>query len=306
MPALSWFYAILLVLTTAPANAHDASGVLTSSSAWSYDPWLLTPLYLIGIGFFLGTQRIWRAAGFARGVQPRQVAAFWTGWLVLALAIVSPLHWLGERLFSAHMIEHELIMTVAAPLMAYARINGALLWSLPQQWRGVAGRVLTTGIIAACWRAISHPVAATALHGLALWIWHAPPLYRLALEQEAAHRLQHVSFFLSSLLFWWVLFYGRGHGRSSSVRDGIAIACLFITVLHSGLLGALLTFSPRVWFPQQELLAAQFGLTPIEDQQLAGLVMWIPIGMIYTCAALLFAYRWLSRSGSTMASMPAP
>jgi cytochrome c oxidase assembly factor CtaG len=118
------------------------------------------------------------------------------------------------------------------------------------------------------------------------------------LENGFVHRLQHISFFLTALLFWWVLFYGRALGRSAQIHDGIGVACLFITVLHSGLLGALLTLSPRLWFPQQGLLAAEFGLTPLEDQQLAGLLMWIPMGTLYTCAGLFFAYRWLSLSGS--------
>ena len=299
---------LLLTLAAAPAAAHDVSGALNSWASWSYDPWLLIPLYLIGIGFYVGTQRVWHAAGFGRGVHLGQVAAFWAGWLVLGLAITSPLHWLGERLFSAHMIEHELMMVLAAPLMAYARINGALLWSLPQSWRPAAGRLVTTGLIAACWGAISHPVTATALHGLALWLWHAPPLYRLVLENGLAHRLQHISFFLTGLLFWWVLFCGRGAGRGTHIRDGINVGCLFVTVLHSGLLGALLTLSPRLWFPQQGLLAAEFGLTPLEDQQLAGLLMWIPMGTLYTCAGLFFAYRWLSlsRSAARPASFTEP
>jgi putative membrane protein len=295
---MKWLFALPLALSAAPAAAHSVGGALNSWSAWSYDPWLLAPLYLIGIGFYVGTQRVWYAAGFNHGVQVPKVAAFWAGWLVLGLAITSPLHWLGERLFSAHMIEHELMMVVAAPLMAYARINGVLLWSLPRVWRSGAGRMVTTGPIAACWRAISHPVTATALHGAALWLWHAPPLYRLVLENGAVHRLQHISFFLTALLFWWVLFYGSGVGRSRQIRDGISVACLFVTVLHSGLLGALLTLSPRLWFPQQGLLAADFGLTPLEDQQLAGLLMWIPMGTLYTCEGLFFAYRWLSLSAS--------
>jgi len=304
---MKWLFALLLALTAAPAAAHSVGGALNSWSAWSYDPWLLTPLYLIGIGFYVGTQRVWYAAGFNHGVQVPQVAAFWAGWLVLGLAITSPLHWLGERLFSAHMIEHELMMVVAAPLMARARINGALLWSFPRRWRPLAGRLVMTGLIAVCWRAIGHPVTATALHGFALWLWHAPPLYRLVLENDAVHRLQHISFFLTALLFWWVLFHGTGAGRSRRIRDGISMACLFVTVLHSGLLGALLTLSPRLWYPQQGLLAAEFGLTPLEDQQLAGLLMWIPMGTLYTCAGLFFAYRWLSRSGSRhAASLPEP
>ncbi|MBP0116538.1 MULTISPECIES: cytochrome c oxidase assembly protein [Bradyrhizobium] len=292
MPALS-FAALLLVLLTQPAFAHGLSDV-DARSLWSYDPWLLTPLYLVGIGFYIGTQRLWRHAGGGRGVSFGQVAAFWTGWLITALAVTSPLHWLGERLFTAHMTEHELLMVVAAPLMAYARINGPMLWSLPASLRPAAGRLLNLPPVAGAWGFISHPVSATALHGAALWAWHAPPLYAWALANPAVHRLQHISFFATALLFWWVLLHGRGQGRSSRVRDGIAIACLFITILHSGVLGALLTISPRLWIPGQGALAGELGLTPLEDQQLAGVLMWVPMGILYTGAALVFAHRWLT------------
>jgi cytochrome c oxidase assembly factor CtaG len=265
-----------------------------TGSLWSFDPWLLAPLYAVGIGFYVGTLRLWRNAGAGHGVSLRQVAAFWTGWLVVALAVTSPLHWLGERLFAAHMIEHELLMVVAAPLMAFARINGALLWSLPPSLRPSIGRFFNLRAPAAVWAFVSHPVSATVLQGVALWAWHAPPLYAWALENVVVHRLQHISFFTTALLFWWVLLYGRGRGRSMRVRDGIAIACLFVTVLHSGVLGALLTLSSRIWIPGQGALAGDFGLSPLEDQQLAGILMWVPMGALYTGAALFFAYRWLT------------
>jgi cytochrome c oxidase assembly factor CtaG len=293
MPALG-FFTLLIALGAGPALAHGLSDVETGS-IWSSDPWLLTPLYLVGIGFYVGTQRLWQNAGAGHGVSFRQVAAFWTGWLIVALAVTSPLHWLGERLFTAHMVEHELLMLVAAPLMAFARINGPLLWSLPPSLRPAAGRVLNFAPLAAAWAFVSHPVSATVLHGAALWAWHAPPLYAWALENPAVHRLQHVSFFATALLFWWVLLHGRGRGRSVRLRDGIAIACLFVTVLHSGVLGALLTLSTRIWIPGQGALAGEFGLSPLEDQQLAGILMWVPMGTLYTVAALCFAHRWLTR-----------
>jgi putative membrane protein len=221
MPALNRF-ALLLALLAPAARAHGISDV-AAGSLWSYDPWLLTPLYCVGIGFYVGTQRLWRNAGAGHGVGHGQVAAFWAGWLVAALAVTSPLHWLGEHLFAAHMVEHALLMLVAAPLMAFARINGPLLWSLPPSFRPVAGRLLNSRAVAAGWACISHPVSATLLQGAALWAWHAPPLYIRALENPAIHRLQHVSFFATALLFWWVLWHGRGRGRSLRVRDGIAI-----------------------------------------------------------------------------------
>ncbi|MHC2252779.1 putative membrane protein [Bradyrhizobium embrapense] len=287
----------LLALLPASASAHGLANVSDPTALWSYDPWLLVPLYLAGIAFYVGTQRLWRSAGGGRGVTYRKVAAFWSGWLVIALALTSPLHWLGERLFTAHMIEHELLMLVAAPLIAYARTNGPLLWSLPSSFRP-AGRLMTTAPLATLWAFLSHPVSATTLHGLALWIWHAPPLYALALENIAIHRLQHLSFFATALLFWWVLLYGRGRGRGERMRDGIGIACLFITVLHSGVLGALLTLSTHVWIPNQGALAGDLGLSPLEDQQLAGILMWVPMGILYTGAALFFAYRWLTECQS--------
>jgi cytochrome c oxidase assembly factor CtaG len=148
--------------------------------------------------------------------------------------------------------------------------------------------------VARSWALISHPVSVTALYGLALWAWHTPLLYTWALESTVVHRFQHISFFASSLLFWWVLLHGRGRGRSVRLRDGIAIVCLFVTVLHSGVLGALLTLSTRIWIPTQGVLADEFGLSPLEDQQLAGILMWVPMGMLYTGAALFFAYRWLT------------
>jgi putative membrane protein len=300
-PALA-FYTVALFVTQAlftivcfasPASAHDVSGVLSAGSTWTYDPWLLSPLYLVGICFYVGTLRLWRAAGFGRGIATGQAATFWCGWLILALVVTSPLHWLGEHLFVAHMAEHELLMVVAAPLLAFGRVAGAIPWSFPRGLRPSLGRLVSLGPVTGVWRMLRNPLTATALQGTALWLWHAPPLYQWALDNEAVHRLQHLSFFLTALLFWWVLLYGRGAGHGERTRGGIAVGCLFITVLHSGLLGALLTLSSHAWYPRQAGFSREFGLTPIEDQQLAGLVMWIPMGALYTCAALFFAYRWM-------------
>lgn len=148
--------------------------------------------------------------------------------------------------------------------------------------------------VLAIWAVIGHPLTATILHGAALWLWHAPALYTAALANETVHRLEHLSFFFTGLLFWWTLLHGRGPGRGERIRDATGIGCLFLTVLHSGVLGALLTLSTHVWYPAQVQFSADFGLSPIEDQQLAGVLMWVPMGALYTGAALFFAYRLLS------------
>jgi cytochrome c oxidase assembly factor CtaG len=240
-----------------------------------------------------------RGVGFAHAI------AFWIAWLVLALTAISPLHWLSERLFTAHMIEHAILMTVVAPLLAIARPLAAIVWSLPAALRTRLNPARSFRPIAASWRFLTAPIVATALQGLALWIWHVPALYALALRDESIHRLQHLSFFVTAVLFWWVLFHGGRHNDDESLRDGANVLYLFATGIISGLLGALMMLSQRVWYPSQTVLSAQWGLSPLEDQQLAGLVMWVPLGMVYAAAALYFASRWIDCKRRTAIWAPA-
>lgn len=281
--ALSFF---VLLLSVAPAAAHGPSG-WTSASHWNADPLVLGPLLISGALYFAGVARLWRHAGAARGVRPWQVASFVGGWTALVIALLSPLDWLASRLFVAHMIEHEIVMVVAAPLIAIARPFGAMLWALPPRARRLAGACTQSIGRTAAWRFVSAPVAATFLHGAGIWIWHAPALYDAVLASNAVHRLQHLTFFITALLFWWSLASGRAQNA------GTAIGCLLVTMMHTGFLGMLLTFSRSVWYPTQGSAAAAFGLTPLEDQQLAGLVMWLPGGAIYLTAALALAFRAL-------------
>ena len=279
---------LFLVATSGPAAAHgDVGEALGTTATWTYDPWVVVPLYSSALLYLVGSHRIWRHAGTGRGVRHWQVACFWTGWTLLALALLSPLHWLGEHLFVAHMVEHEVLMVMAAPLLAVARPIGAFLWALPLAWRKQFGRAVQNVSIAGPWRLLRLALVATVVHAIALWVWHMPVLYNLVLVDITCHRLQHASFFFTALLFWWSLFYGRG--RTSA--DGIALGCLFFTSLHSAILGIFLTLARQPWYPQQEEFALLCGLTPLEDQQLAGLVMWVPPGIVYLSFALFFAGR---------------
>lgn len=286
--------AAVATLLSAPAYAHGGLGdLLSAEPAWTGDLRVVLPLYATAILYLVGTGRLWRRAGHGRGVRRWQVACFWVGWTVLALALLSPLHWLGERLFTAHMIEHELLMTIAAPLLVLARPGSTMLWALPADWRPFVGGTMRRIETGAAWRLTSAPFAATLLHAVALWAWHMPGLYDLVLVSSLAHWLQHLSFLFSAILFWSALLGGRARSRGY----GAAFAYLFLTSLHTGLLGVLLTVSPRLWYPRQTAAAAEWGLTPLEDQQLAGLVMWVPAGLVYTAAALALIGLWIRRSG---------
>jgi putative membrane protein len=244
------------------------------------------------LAYAAGVARLWRNAGVGRGVARRQVAAFACGWLALAVALLSPLDALAEQLFTAHMAQHELLMVVGAPLVALASPVVVFMWVLPRRGRRIAMRAMRGRRFAAAWAALTAPATVWLLHGLALWVWHMPSLYDAALQSETIHAVQHVSFFLSASLFWW----GIAHGRYGRAGYGVAVVYIFATAMHSGVLGALLTFSPHVWYPLYERSATTLGLTPLEDQQLAGLLMWVPAGITFIAGGLYFFAAWLKES----------
>jgi putative membrane protein len=287
---------LLLPLMVGSAAAHDTGGPLSAEPAgWSFELPVLLPLVLSAALYALGSSRLWRRSGPGRGVRLREIILFSAGWIVLAGALVSPLHALSGRLFTAHMIEHELLMAVAAPLLVLAHPLGALLWGLPRSWRGALAQLTQTGPFARFWSWLGRPLVATIIHGVAIWAWHAPALFREALEHEWVHWLQHASLLGTGLVFWWSII------RCAEMRRAQGIGHLFATSVHTSLLGVLFVFSPRPWFEIQSMGAAAWGLTSLEDQQLAGLVMWIPGGLVYAGTALALAGALIMRTADSPA-----
>jgi len=286
---------ILACLASDEASAH-AGHVhwLAFGTTWTWNPWVVVPLAVSAVLYCIGLVRLWHRAGLSRGVRLWQAACFVAAWFLLFGSLVAPLHWLGGRLFAAHMVEHEILMAVAAPLLVVARPLGAMLWALPRAWRQGSGRLAQAPLVAALWQRLTDPLVATILHGIAIWAWHVPAFFDAGLASERLHWLQHFSFFVTALLFWWSLVRGRGRERAY----GAAVFYLFATSLHSGFLGILLAVARQPLYPMQTSGALEWDLTPLEDQQLAGLIMWVPGGLVYAAAALVMAGIWIARSGS--------
>ncbi|MER8367417.1 cytochrome c oxidase assembly protein [Mesorhizobium sp. M1378] len=268
-------------------------GAGAPQAGWTLALPITLPLTVVALLYAAGAFRLWRRSARSRPLRMRQALLFATGWAILAAALVSPLHALGERVFTAHMIEHELLMAVAAPLLVASRPAAAMMWALPIKLRLAFGAAGNAKVLRIAWAAISRPLAATFLHGVAIWAWHVPVLFEAALAQGVLHYAQHASFFGTGLLFWWVLLPRSGREQAY----GSAVMHLFFTSLHTGLLGVLQLVSPRLWYPANAAGAELWNLSPIEDQQLAGLVMWVPAGLIYGGAALLLAGLWIRSSG---------
>lgn len=269
-----------------PLAPHDLLG------AWTWSIAIVLPLILCGAWYLVGTRALWREAGMGRGITRWEALAYAGGWCTLVIALVSPLHALGGVLFSAHMIQHELMMVLAAPLLVLGRPLIPGLWALPLRVRQRLATGARASWLQRVWETLTRPFTAWLLHAAALWLWHAPRLYDATLASETVHAAQHLSFLLTALLFWWSLIRGRGR----RVGYGAAVFYLFTTALHSGVLGALLTFSDVPLYTGYLATTQRWGLTPLEDQQLAGLVMWIPATMSYLVAALMLFVAWLRES----------
>jgi putative membrane protein len=294
----------IAALYAGTAGAHEVQPVALAASPWRWntEAWLLALLGLSAAGYAIGLARLWRRAATGRGIGRWQAAAFGAGWLTLVAALVSPLDALGSSLFSAHMLQHELLMIVAAPLLVLGRPLAAWTWAFAPAARRRLGRATQAAWFAAGWSALTRPVTAWALHAVALWLWHLPVLFEAALHLEAVHIAQHASFLGTALLFWWAVLGADVRTRGS----GWSMAYLFTTMMHTGALGALLSLAPTLWYPSYATASRALGIDPVEDQQLGGLVMWVPGSLAYLLAGLAMVARLLDRPALNPASAASP
>lgn len=264
----------------------DAREVVTW---WTLDPLALGTIALSTALYVRGVRALWRDAGRGHGVRGWEVAAFLAGQLTLLVALVSPVDRLSDILFSAHMTQHELVMLVAPPLVVLGRPLVAVLWALPPSRRKRVLALVDRPLL----RLLSSPVVALVAHALAVWLWHLPVLFEGAMRSEAVHAVQHFSFFATAALFWLSTIRGR-YGRAGY---GLAVLFVFATAMHTSILGALVTLAGRAWYPIYVERGVAAGVDANDDQALAGLVMWIPGGVLLTLVALALFAVWLGEAG---------
>jgi putative membrane protein len=246
-------------------------------------PWdaaVLLMLGILGILYIAGSRVLAARGAHVRRWEP---LFFWAGWLALVISVAPPLDRDAAHTLSAHMLQHQLMMVVGGPLVAAGRPMIPVLWALPAVIRA-----------APWWRAQPSVMLAAALHAIAVWIWHVPVLYEAAVLNEGVHAVQHASFVFTAGLFWWTLIYGR-YGRAAY---GASALYVFVTMVHTGVLGALFALSGSPFYALYAQRAAAAGVDPTSDQQLAGLYMWIPTGVVLTLAGLALVFTWIRASGS--------
>ena len=276
---------LFLAATPARESAH------ASASDWTWPPFIIVSLLITLVLYVVGLAKMYR--GRARNsISMWRVASFVAGWLSLLIALDPPIHELGEQLFWVHMTQHEIMILISAPLLVLGRPMIGFTWAMPANWRQPIGRASKWRFTRSLWTIATLPLVAWMLHALALWVWHAPVLFDATLSSDFMHALQHISFFGTGLLFWWALVYGH----QGKLGYGGALLYVFTTAVHTSVLGALLTFSNRAWYSPYFATAPAWRLTALEDQQLGGLIMWIPAGTLLVLVSLGLLVKWIAES----------
>jgi cytochrome c oxidase assembly factor CtaG len=270
--------------------AHQVVGPAELAGAWSLQPVLLATLVLSAALYRRGGARLAsRVEVPERHRRWRRDAAFYGALVLAAAALVSPLDALSSSLFSAHMVQHLLLMLAVAPLLVYARPLPRLTLGLPAPGRAAVRQ-------AGAWRgaravagAAAHPVVVWCVGTIVLWGWHMPLLYSLALAHGAVHALEHATLLGAAVLFWRAVI-GTGAARGAS--RPVAMLVVLATGLAGTALGVVLVFASAPLYPDHAAGAAAWGLSALQDQQVAGALMWGPPALVYVAVIVWLLVRW--------------
>ncbi|HEX9418922.1 MAG TPA: cytochrome c oxidase assembly protein [Methylomirabilota bacterium] len=250
----------------------------------AFEPLVLAPALLAAALYARGFTTLARRMPYRFG--PWRMVAYMAGLAVVLLAASSLLDELSHALLQAHMTQHLLLMLVAPPLLWMGAPVAPLLLGLPRPLRRVVARWLGTPALRRLARELAHPALGWTAFVIAFWAWHVPALYDLALRSDAWHHVEHASFFATALLFWRPVIL-PWPSRASWPRWTM-IPYLVLAEFHNTTLAAIFSFSDRVIYPAYEAGPRPWGLSALEDQSIAGAIMWLP-GSI----AFLLPLLWL-------------
>lgn len=264
-------------------------------TSWDLRPEILLTLGVLGGLFTLGWTRLRRRSRQNRLAAPWRLASYWAGLIVLAVALMSGIDILSGQLFFMHMIQHLLLVMIAPPLLLLTNPFPFVLWGLPpaaRRW--VGGFFVRDSAFRRGLQTISRPpVVWMAFVGLLLF-WHDPNLYNLALTSDPVHDLEHLSFFVPGMFFWWNVI-GAGPRLHGALSPVVRIAFVLLAVPPTFLLGAVIGFSTTIIYTYYESVPRIYGISTLSDQQLAGFIMWVPGSMMYIIAALVLLATLLGK-----------
>ena len=241
--------------------------------SWPFDPWLLTSLLLTAAIYVRGWMHL-RGRG-ARHWSSGQLAAFLGGLAAIFLALGSPIEPFSALFLQVHMLQHLLLMMVAPPLLWLGTPMFPLLRGIPRPIRVYwIGPFFRSVRLRHFFTRLTHPFMALPLFVGATWFWHIPALYEIALRSPGWHYLQHVCFLATALLFWYPVV--QPYPSRPNWPAWLIFPYLIFADVQNTVLSALLTFSDKVLYPYYEQIPRVGGLSALEDQAAAGVIMWVP------------------------------
>jgi len=267
------------------AHAHYAS---VESS------WVSASLILVALIYLCGWLRLRRLN--LDGVQAWRAGGFMLGLFLIWVAIASPLSALDHEMLTAHMLQHLLLMTFAAPLILLRAPVKTLIYGMPHRLVQVMGRLFQSAGVHHVLRAMAHPVICWLGAASTLVAWHIPAVFLLGLRSQTWHGIEQASFLATGLLFWWPVV--QPLPTSLKWPESSILLYLFLATLPCDILSGFLVFCDRVIYPVYLFSSQPFGLSALEDQQCAGALMWTCVTLVYLIAGAIVTARLLSSHGS--------
>lgn len=265
--------------------------------AWSFEPELLIPVGIVGYWYARGLQR-WQER--SREHPAWRVASYYAGLLLVVLSQMSPLGGLATHHFSFHMIQHEVVMMLAIPLILLGAPTTPVLRGMPRWLRTQTVEPALQGEgLRAIYRFFTHPIIAGAVFTATLYAWHLiPGWYARALHNEVIHDLQHISFAFAALLFWWNIIDPKPLRAVMSYP--VRMAYLIVAGTPKHLLAAFLTLADTQFYrAPYEVEGAYFQALSIEqDQVLGGIIMWVPSQLLMVIVAGIVFFVWYRKQNA--------
>jgi cytochrome c oxidase assembly factor CtaG len=283
-------------------NFHD-SVIPAVFQSWTFEPWIIIPLLLAASIYLRGWWQLHRR--LPQRFRVRRLIAFQSGLLALFLALASPLHALAELLLQFHMVQHLLLMMVVPPLLWLGAPTLPLVRGLPRPvLHHALSHVFASTALQHLGRFLSHPIVCLVAFTVSTVAWHVPGLYELALRAEFWHEVQHVCFLSTGMLFWWPVV----QPWPSPLRwpRWTMILYLLLADLQNTALSAFLIFSERILYPTYATVPRLWGISAIDDQAAAGVIMWVPGSVIFLVPVGLLVIRLLDAPRTRRADFSYP
>ena len=249
--------------------------ILGLLAPWEWRPEVVLPLVVMGALYTFGWWRLRRQSRRQKLASRWRLAAYYGGLFSLALALLSPIDLLGGQLLIMHMVQHKLLIMAAAPLLWLGDPFPIVLWALPRRVRiGVGSLFTRDSLFRRMLTAATQPAICWFVFLFVYIGWHDPGLYDLALREEWVHNLEHLSFFLAAMLFWWPVVNSAPH-LHKALPYWVRIIYLIAFLPPNAIAGFVIANATDIIYPHYATVPHLWGFTALEDQAWGGAIMWI-------------------------------